>query len=179
MPLHGQFERESRYIKTEDSWAWLKNGDLKREIESWLMAAQEQALNTNSLKKHIYACSESSLCRLCGEKEENVSHIISSCKILAQREYKRRHDKMCCNVHGNLCKKFGFNVSGKWYQHRIDKVLVCEKVKILWDFDMQTDRVIGHVRPYILLINKETIECFIIDIAVPADYNIDKKDLRK
>ena len=108
-----------------------------------------------------------------------MSLVISSCKMLAQREYKRRHDKICSNVHWNLCKKFCFNVNDKWYQHRIDKVLVCEKVKILWDFDMQTDRVIGHVRPYILLINKETIECFIIDIAVPADYNIDKKDLRK
>ena len=42
MPLHGQFERETRDLKTEDSWAWLKNGDLKRETESLLMAAQEQ-----------------------------------------------------------------------------------------------------------------------------------------
>ena len=179
MPLHGQFERETRDLKTEDSWAWLKNGDLKRETESLLMAAQEQALNTNSIKKHIYACSESSLCRLCGEKEENVSHIISSCKMLAQNEYKCRHDKICSNVHWNLCKKFGFDVSDKWYQHRIDKVLESEKVKILWDFDMQTDRVIEHRRPDILLINKETNECFIIDIAVPADYNIDKKEFEK
>ena len=67
MPLHGQFERETRDLKTEDSWAWLKNGDLKGETESLLMAAQEQALNTNSVK-NIYACGESSLRRLCGEK---------------------------------------------------------------------------------------------------------------
>ena len=108
-----------------------------------------------------------------------MSHIISSCKMLAQNEYKRRHDKICSNVHWNLCKKFGFDVSDKWYQHRIDKVLESEKVKILWDFDMQTDRVIEHRRPDILLINKETNECFIIDIAVPADYNIDKKEFEK
>ena len=50
MPLHGQFERATRDLKTEESWAWLKNGDLKRETESLLMAAQEQALNTNSVK---------------------------------------------------------------------------------------------------------------------------------
>ena len=108
-----------------------------------------------------------------------MSHIISSCKMLAQNEYKHRHDKICSNVHWNLCKKFGFDFSDKWYQHRIDKVLESEKVKILWDFDMQTDRVIEHRRPDILLINKETNECFIIDIAVPADYNIDKKEFEK
>ena len=40
-------------------------------------------------------------------------------------------------------------------------------------------RVIEHRRPDILLINKETNEWFIIDIAVPADYNIDKKEVEK
>ena len=119
MPMHGQFERETRNLKTEDSWAGLENGDLKGETESLIMTAQEQILNTNSVKKHIYACSEPSLCRLCGEKEENVSHIMSSCKMLAQRDYKCRRDKICSNVHWNLCKKFGFDVSDKWYQHRM------------------------------------------------------------
>ena len=35
------------------------------------------------------------------------------------------------------------------------------------------------MRPDILLINKETNECFIVDIAVPADYNIDGGEFEK
>ena len=61
MKLSGQFERETEEIKTEISWNWLTKGDLKRETESLLIAAQDQVLNTNSVKRNIYKC------WLCGE----------------------------------------------------------------------------------------------------------------
>ena len=38
---------------------------------------------------------------------ENVLHIVSGCSMLAQKEYKRRHDKTCLNSHWALCKKYG------------------------------------------------------------------------
>ena len=41
MKLHGQFEKETEEIKTEMSWDWLTKGDLKRETESLLIAAQD------------------------------------------------------------------------------------------------------------------------------------------
>ena len=53
MKLHGQFEVETEDKKTEESWHWLSKGDLKRETEALLMAAQEQALNTKSIRKSI------------------------------------------------------------------------------------------------------------------------------
>ena len=40
-----------------------------------------------------------------------------------------------------------------------------EKCKILWDFTIQTDRMIGARRPDITIVNKETRECQLIDIA--------------
>ena len=33
-------------------WHWLRNGNLKWETENVLSAAEEQALNTNSVKKN-------------------------------------------------------------------------------------------------------------------------------
>ena len=50
MKLHGQFRRDTDDKKSEKSWHWLRNGNLKREIESLWSEAQEQALNTNSEK---------------------------------------------------------------------------------------------------------------------------------
>ena len=43
--------------------------------------------------------------------------------------------------------------------------------KILWDFNIQTDKVIEHKRPDIVCINKQKRECQIIDFAIPGDQN--------
>ena len=91
MKLHGQFGRDRDDKKSEKSWPWLRNGNLKRETESLLSAAQEQALNTNSVRK-IYHKDVSNKCRLCGTHDvENVLQIVSGCSMLAQKKYKRRH----------------------------------------------------------------------------------------
>ena len=88
MPLHGQYVRDTKELKSKESWNWLIKGDLKRETESLLIAAQDQALNTNSVKKQLYHIGETNLCRLCGEKVESVTHIVSACKMMGQKDYK-------------------------------------------------------------------------------------------
>ena len=68
---NGQFERDTKDLKTGESWNWLSKDYLKRETESLTTAAQDQALNTNSIKKSIYGLNVSDKCRLCGEKVES------------------------------------------------------------------------------------------------------------
>ena len=179
MKLHGQFENQTAEIKTEESWNWLSKGDLKRETESLLMAAQEQALNTNSIKKSIYKTSESDKCRMCGSATESVTHIISQCTVLAQKEYKRRHDKVGQNVHWQLCKKYGFECGQNWYQHVPVPVLENEEIKLLWDFTIQVDREIANYRPDIVIFNKVKRYCLIVDVAIPGDHRIDQKEIEK
>ena len=172
MKLHGQFERDTKELKCEKTWNFLSKGDLKRETESLITAAQEQALNTNAISKNIYGKECSDKCRLCGVKLETVTHIVSACSTLAQREYKRRHDKVCSNLHWALCQKFGISVSEKWYQHHPEAIMENEDVKILWDFMIQCDREIKHRKPDIVVVNKKTNECQIIDVACPSDINL-------
>jgi hypothetical protein len=45
-------------------------------------------------------------CRICGAEGETIEHIISSCTILAQSEYKKRHDIFAKIIHKNLAVKF-------------------------------------------------------------------------
>ena len=52
-------------------------------------------------------------------------------------------------------------------------------MKILWDFNIQTDRVLEARRPDIVVTDKENQETWIIDIAVPGDLRVKEKELEK
>ena len=106
------------------------------------MAAQDQAIRTNWIRHNIDKEDISPSCRLCGERDETVSHVVSECKELAQNDYKKAiHDKVAAVLHWQMCQKYGFPTTAKSYEHFVDKemaVLENEKVKLLWDFSIQT-----------------------------------------
>ncbi|CAB4022312.1 Hypothetical predicted protein [Paramuricea clavata] len=178
--MYGQYNRDlGKEVDREETWWWLKKGDLKPETEVLLCAAQEQALRTNYVKFHIDRTVESPLCRLCGEKGEHITHLISECKKLAQKEYKRRHDNVARIVHWKLCGLFQLEKAEKWYEHQPNGVIESDNVKILWDFNIQCDHVIECRRPDIVVVLKKEKECKIIDIAVPGDCRICIKKTEK
>ena len=123
-PLHGQFFRSTEKVRDYKSWLWLKNGKLKKETEGLIIAAQDQALRTNSIKNRIDKQQVSPACRLCGERDETVSHIVAECKMLAQKYYKSwRHDKVAQVIHWRLCHRFKINREDKWYNYIPEPVL--------------------------------------------------------
>jgi hypothetical protein len=150
--MYGQYNRDLRKeVDRERTWWWLKKGDLKPETEVLLCAAQEQALRTNYVKFHIDRNVESPLCRLCGEKGEHITHLISECKKLAQKEYKRRHDNVASIVHWKLCGLYQLEKAEKWYEHQPNRVIESDNLKILWDFNIQCDHVIECQTPDIVV----------------------------
>ena len=58
----------------------VEKGDLKKATEGTIMAAQEQAIRTRSIRDCIEKENISPLCRLCGERDETVAHLVSECK---------------------------------------------------------------------------------------------------
>ena len=79
-------------ISFDKSWIWLRKGNFKRETESLLMAAQNSTIRTNHIKARIDKTQQNSKCRLCGDRDETINHIINECSKLAQKEYKARHN---------------------------------------------------------------------------------------
>ena len=144
---------------------------MKRETESLLSAAQEQALNTNPVGK-FYHKDVSNKCRLCGTHVENVLYIVSGCSMLAQKAYKRRHDKVCLNIHWALCKNYEVKACERWYEHKVEYVIENDFVKILWDVYIQVDRKIEHQRSDIVVVEKNANKYLIIDAACPVDDNL-------
>jgi hypothetical protein len=169
--------------KTEEleisSWKWLTTGWMKKETEGLLLAAQDQALLRRDYQVLVMKEAGSKKCRMCGARDETVMHILSECEKLAQGEYKKRHDRVATIVHWELCAIHGFQRSKNWYDHHAEPVLENEKVKILWDFNIHTDRIIEARRPDLVVVDKQNSETLIIDIAVPGDFRVVEKEREK
>ena len=80
-------------------------------------------------------------------------------------------------LHWNLCRKYNLPTAHKWWEHKVDKVLQKEDVKILWDFKIQTDMHLAHNIPAITVVEKKRV--WIIDVAIPGDSRIEEKELDK
>ena len=93
MPLHGHFARQNEDQRNDETWTWLKEGKLKKETESLVTAAQDQAIRTSYVKATIDRSQEDAKCRMCKQNNETISRIVSGCPKLVQKEYKKRHDK--------------------------------------------------------------------------------------
>ena len=177
--LHGQILRQTEDIRNSLSWEWLRKGDIKKETEGMILAAQEQALRTNAIKANIDKQNVSALCRMCHQKEESVNHVICECSKLAQSDYKIRHDNVARIIHWELSKVYGLTHAEKWYDHVPEAVIESNEVKLLWDFNIQTDKVIEHRRPDIVVVDYKQKHCHIIDIAVPGDSRVEEKEKEK
>ena len=51
--LHGQLFNQIEEVAGEEKWQWLRDGSIKIETESLIMAAQEQAIRTNAIKSKM------------------------------------------------------------------------------------------------------------------------------
>ena len=52
--LHGQYLKQTKEVRSDQSWAWFQNGDLKRKTESVIVVAQNQSIIRNLVKAKIY-----------------------------------------------------------------------------------------------------------------------------
>ena len=67
----------------------------------------------------------------------------------------------------------------KWYNHKPASIVENDRVKILWDFNIQTDHVIQHRRPGIVVLYKTEKKCHLVDIAAPGNKRIELKKKEK
>ena len=103
---HGQYMRSvyRQLIGGEDTFLWLLRGDPKGETESEIMAAQTKYHVTKILQTET-----DSKCRPCQQFEETAEHIISAHPVLAKEQYIKRHDRVCAELHFNICMAMGEN----------------------------------------------------------------------
>ena len=139
-------------ISHQKTCTWLRKGNLKRETESLLLPAQNNAIRTNHIEVRIDKTQQNSICRLCGDRDETINYIISECNKLAQKEHKTRHYWVS---KWEMCKKLKSDHRNKWYMHNPASVLENDTHKLLWDFGIHTNHLISARRLDHIIINKK------------------------
>ena len=181
-PLHGRFFRKVSGVADERSWQWLKAGYLTKATEGFISAAQEQALRTRWVRATIDGEADvDPKCRVCGEWPETVTHLVGGCGELAKKQYVKRHDGMGKRVHWELCRKYGIECAGKWYDHVPSSICSTKDgdVEIYWDRRVETVRGVEHNRPDVVVIEKSERKWTLIDFSVPMDQNVENKEREK
>ena len=171
-----QFHEHFKWL----TWTWLRKENLNRETDSLLIAAQNNAIRTNHIKARIDKTLQNSKCWFCGHRKEMASHIINECSKLAQKVYETRHDWVGKLIPWEICKKFIFDHTNKWYMLNLESIWENETHKLLWDFEIQTNHLISARRPHLAIINNKKERTFrIVDFAVTADHRVKLKENEK
>ncbi|KAK7930437.1 hypothetical protein WMY93_006832 [Mugilogobius chulae] len=178
-PLHGMYHRNiTEVADLKKSYQWLERAGLKDSTEALILAAQEQALSTRAIEAQIYHTRQDPRCRLCKEAPETVQHITAGCKMLAVKAYMERHNQVAGIVYRNICAEYGLETPrSKW--ETPPKVVENDRAKILWDFQIQTDRMVMANQPDIVVVDKEQRRAVVVDVAIPSDGNIRRKEHEK
>ena len=84
--LHGYFKRKIREIAHEKTWTRLRMRNLKWETESFLIAAQNNAMRTNYIKATIDNTQQNSKRIFSEDRNETDNHIIRECNKQVQKK---------------------------------------------------------------------------------------------
>ena len=152
--LHGKWAETIDETDPRTS-QWLSTANLKPVTEALITAAQDQALNTNWHAHNIIKNKSVEKCRACNEHPETVAHIVSGCPRIAQTLYLKRHNAVAATVHWGLCEATGFERAEHWWQHQPETALENESFKLLYDFNVLTDKKITARRPDIIVVDKK------------------------
>ena len=137
--------QEAQYLKLS----------LKRETESFLVAARNNAIRTNNIKARVDNLQQNSRCRLSRDRNDKINSIISEFSKSAQKEYKTRHVLVSNVIHWELCKKLKAGHTNRWNMRNPAFVLKNETHKLRWDFEIQTDYLISARLLHLMIFNKK------------------------
>ena len=173
--------RDVSEVADDRSWQWLGAGYLGKGTKGFVFAAQEQALRTRFFRWAIQKEEVDPNCRVCGKTVESVGHLASGCSGLAQREYRRRHDRMGLRVYWELCRKYGVKCADVWYKEVPDEVRKSDdgKVEVWWDRGVETTQKLEHNRPDVTVLDHTSGLWTFVDFAVPWDKNVVVKEEEK
>jgi hypothetical protein len=162
LELSGRVLRATDSIDVEKSFAWLRAGKLSSTAVRNVIAAQEGCLitRTHPSKKNAGRTT----CRACGKTPETIEHVISSCPKWLTTIYIDRHDSVARNIYYRVCEKY--KLKPPHYSQRVESVVENNQVKLYWGQPIQTKAIVRHNKPDIVIFDKISRKCTVIEVAV-------------
>ena len=78
-------------------------------------------------------------------------------------------------MHWKILKHYNIKANDKWYEHQPETVKEKEKVTILWDMQVHTDKTIKANKPDFIIKDKQEKTCMLIDMTILFDRNTSVK----
>ena len=177
-PQHGYLSRTRETVKhaTEDaSNSWMRKCTFSSHVEGYLCAIQEEEIATRALKAKRSKGEENPNCRLCKCSQETIQHVVSACPMLSASMYlPMRHNKVCNVVYQNIIQK-----ESTKKRQPIQTYYANEEIEVWWDTKIKTLTKCEHNKPDIVLWCKPEKKCYVMDICVCLDVNIEKNIQQK
>jgi hypothetical protein len=99
-----------------------------------------------------------------------------------KRTVYKKHDRVCAQIHFNICKETGVQLDKKHSYEHVPKSVATGQggnVTILWNQQVQTDRTFPNNKSDIITRDNEKRTCMLKDVAVSGDRNMIKKEADK
>ena len=178
-PQHGYLMRSRKQIldiDQENTNKWMTRSKFSSHVEGYICAIQEEEIFTRALeRKRVTGSTINPNCRLCGCTKETIQHIVASCPRLSASMYLPiRHNKVAYVIYQYIADKYGMDMS-----NGIQEIYTNDKIEVWWDVKIQTTTRLPHDKPDIVLWRKSDLKCFIIDIIVGLDVNIQRNITKK
>lgn len=174
--LHGRHRHDLQqpHVDKTASNAWLQRGELFPETEAFMLAIQDQVIDTRNYQKHIIRTPNiTDTCRRCCSGSETIQHITGACKAIVQTDYKHRHDQVAAIIHQYLAYKYKLiEEKVPYYKYTPQSVLEDNYYRLYWDRTIITDKTVHYNRPDITVLNKINNSALLIDIAICNTHNL-------
>ena len=165
----------------ERAFKWLDRNMMPEKVSA-VMEVQEQMVETRLRIQETGRQVESVQCRLCGCQKETVQHWLAGCKILASRDYLKRHDDALKVFAVEWLKQEGLtNESTIWYNESWERGMVIENElrRLRWDHEWRTRTATTHRRPDLVLEYVDEKRMVVIDMGCPREENVCVTEMEK
>ena len=147
---------------------WLKKGNLSSHIEGYICAIQEEEINTHYLKSKRNN-NINPICRLCKQQNKTIQHVVASCPSISASMYLPfRHDKVAYITYKQML------TNKQDEKVHVQEFYKDDSIEVWWDTKIKTLQKIQHNRPDIVVWKNKEKLCFIIDVSIGLDVNVEK-----